>query len=92
MVLVIHAHYAALDLELVAKTREWNEHKQKLEKELRSTENSESVFCGQLEKAAKSLMEKDYLTPSLPGRGGINTPSTGLMLGSTLCATKTTAS
>lgn len=86
------AHYVALDLELVVKTREWNKHKEKLEKELRSTKSSESVFCGQLEKAAKSLMEKDDLTPSLPRREGIDSPLTGLMLGSTLCANTATAS
>lgn len=40
MVLVIYAHYVALDLELMVKTTEWNEHKEKMEKELRSTKSS----------------------------------------------------
>lgn len=52
------ANYAALDL-LATRTIEWNEQKAKLEKELRSAQDSESVFHGQLEKAAKSLMDKD---------------------------------
>ena len=59
LALAMSAHYAALDLELVVKTGEWNEQKAKLEKELRSAQNSECVFRGQLEKATKSLTEMD---------------------------------
>ncbi|GMN40478.1 hypothetical protein TIFTF001_009704 [Ficus carica] len=35
-------HYAALDLDLAIKTRVWNEQKEKLEKELRSAQDSKS--------------------------------------------------
>ncbi|GMN47508.1 hypothetical protein TIFTF001_016677 [Ficus carica] len=57
----MYVHHAAIDLEVATKAREWNEQKAKLEKELKSAQYSESVFCGScgLLKAAKLLTEKD---------------------------------
>ena len=53
------AYYATLDLELVVKTKDQNDQKAKLEKELRSTQDSKSVFPDQLKKVVKSLTKND---------------------------------
>lgn len=69
LALAMSAHYAALDLELAVKTREQNKQKEKLEKELSSTQDPVCVFHGQLEKAAKSLTEMDDRISELTEEG-----------------------